>query len=80
MKKIIITIILAVGLGRCLIAQNDGFFVSNYSEYRGTEEWGNLPNLPGSHGFEYDYAAAPVGGGLLLLGGMAILYAKRKKN
>ena len=63
-----------------LSAQNDGFFTTNYDEHRETTEWGNLPTLPGSHGLDYDYEAAPLGSGLMLLGGMALLYARRKKE
>ena len=85
MKKHIMTIIFAIGLGMSLSAQNDGFFSSgSYSEYRSNQEiWGqDMPVLPGQHGVNYDFAAeqAPVGSGLLLLGGLAIFYAKRKKS
>ena len=85
MKKTIMTIIFAVAFGMNLSAQNDGFFSSgSYSEYRSNQEiWGqDMPVLPGQHGVNYDFAAeqAPVGSGLLLLGGMAIFYAKRKKS
>ena len=82
MKKLIITTIFAFFLGMTLSAQNDSFFTYSHSEeYRGgSDEWGTLPTLPGSHGFEYDYNAAPLGSGLLLLGGMALLYVRRKKN
>lgn len=81
MKKYIITIIFALGFGMGLNAQSDGFFTSNYNEHRsGSDEWGTLPTLPSSHGYGLDSNAAPLGSGLLLLGGMAFLYAKRKKN
>ena len=82
MKKIILAIALFAAVSAN--AQNDGFFNSNYSEYRDrTEEWGQtMPGLPGQHGVIYDFSAepsAPLGSGLLLLGGMAVLYARRKK-
>ena len=82
MRKYIITIIFALGLGMSLNAQSDGFFMSNYSEYREMEEWGNLPNLPGSHGYINDYSCveqeAPLGSGLLILGALALGYRKLK--
>lgn len=86
MKKLIMIIIFAVGLGMNLRAQNDGFFShEKYSEYRGDEQdiWGqDIPVLPGQHGVNYDFAAesAPVGSGLLLLGGLALAYGIRRKN
>ena len=82
MRKYITTIIFALGLGMSLNAQSDGFFMSNYSEYREMEEWGNLPNLPGSHGYINDYSCveqeAPLGSGLLILGALALGYRKLK--
>ena len=83
MKKYIITLIIAIGFGMNLSAQSDGFFFnSNYSEYREeNNEWGTMPLLPNEHGTQYDFAAeAPLGSGLLLLGGMALAYGIRKKN
>ena len=83
MKKYIITLIIAIGFGLNLSAQSDGFFFnSNYSEYREeNNEWGTMPLLPNEHGTQYDFAAeAPLGSGLLLLGGMALAYGIRKKN
>ena len=78
MRKYIITIIFTLGLGMNLNAQSDGFFTSSYSEYREMEEWGNLPNLPGSHGYIDDYSCAeqdvPLGSGLLILGALALGY------
>ena len=83
MKKYIITLIIAIGFGVNLSAQSDGFFFnSNYSEYREeNNEWGTMPLLPNQHGTQYDFAAeAPLGSGLLLLGGLALAYGIRKKN
>lgn len=57
----------------------DGFFSSGYREYREDTDWGAMPMLPGSHGYNYDYAA-PLGSGLLLLAGMGLAYGIRKKN
>ena len=84
MKKLITTTIFALFLGMSLSAQNDGFFTySNADDYRGgSDEWGTLPTLPASHGFGMDHNAepAPLGSGILLLGGMALLYARRKQE
>ena len=78
MKKLIITTIFALFLGLNLSAQNDGFFTYSYSEeYRGgSDEWGALPILPASHGLGNDIEAAPLGSGILLLGGMALVWLK----
>ena len=84
MKKIITTIIFAIAFGMNVNAQNDGFFSGgNYTEYRdNTDVWGqNLPSLPGQHGVNYDFAAeAPLGSGLLFLGGLAFAYSIRKRD
>ena len=80
MKKIILAIALFAAVGAN--AQSDGFFTYNIGEGNRTENsWGTMPNLPASHGFGDDYNAnAPLGSGLLLLGGMAVLYASRKRK
>ena len=83
MKKYIITLVFAIGLGMNLSAQGDGFFANgNYSEYREDAGWANgMPLLPNQHGTQSDFAAeAPLGSGLLLLGGLALVYGIRKKN
>ena len=84
MKKLIISIIFALGLGMSLNAQNDGFFTSSYSEYREDNEWGiDMPLLPGSHGYLGDYdciTPVPVGNGVILLAGLGIAYASRRKR
>ena len=81
MKKLIITVIFALFMGMTMSAQSDGFFAySDFDNRGGSDEWGALPMLPASHGFTTDQDAVPLGSGLLLLGGMAILYARRKKN
>ena len=83
MKKLIITTIFALGLCMSLNAQKDSFFTYHNSEdYRGgSSEWGTLPTLPASHGFDFDVnGEAPLGSGLLLLGGLALAYGLRKRN
>ena len=80
MKKIILAIALFAAVSAS--AQSDGFFSYNTidSNRGGSSEWGAIPTLPSTHGLDFDQNAnAPVGSGLLLLGGMAVLYAKRKK-
>ena len=81
MKKKILAIAMFVALGLSANAQSDGFFSGGYSEYR-EDSWAqNMPILPGQHGTEYDFTAeAPLGSGLLLLGGMALAYGMRKKD
>ena len=81
MKKIILAIALFAAVSAN--AQSDSFFkYSNVEEQRTSPSdsgWG-LPALIG-HGYTTDMDAnAPLGSGLLLLGGMAVLYASRKKS
>ena len=82
MKKIILAIALFAAVSAS--AQNDGFFsYKNYNEENRTNnEWGTLPTLPSTHGIDFDQSAGntPLGSGLLLLGGMAVFYARRKKS
>ena len=83
MRKYIITIIFALGLGMSLNAQSDGFFTSSYSDYREDNWSSTMPSLPGFHGGLDDYQStpeAPLGNGLLLLAGLGITYASTKKK
>ena len=84
MKKLITTTIFALIFVLNLSAQSDGFFTYNNIDNNrsGSSDWSIVPSLPSSHGFDFDYCAepAPLGSGLLILGGLAILYAKRKKS
>lgn len=62
----------------------DRFFTtsSNNNKFRSTDDnngWGLMPSLIG-HGLDYDYDAAPLGSGLLLLTGMGIAYGIRRKK
>ena len=85
MKKLIISIIFALWFGMSLNAQNDGFFTSNFSEYREETAWDveQMPLLPGSHGSLGDYDCvnqqAPIGSGLLILTALALLKLKNEK-
>ena len=83
MKKIILAIALFAAVSAN--AQSDGFFASRYTydENRQTPdaEWGTLPAIFG-HDYEIDQNAdpAPVGSGLLVLAGLGLAYAMRKKK
>ena len=80
MKKIILAIALFATVS--VNAQNDSFFKYNNVEEQRTEDdgWRTMPTLIG-HGYTFDIDAnAPLGSGLLLLGGRAVLYARRKKS
>ena len=83
MKKLITTTIFTIAFMMNLNAQGrDGFFTYNKVEELRTENnWSIMPMLPASHGFEYDYdASAPLGSGLLILGGLALAYGMRKRK
>ena len=81
MKKIILAIALFAAVGAN--AQNDGFFTSSYNFEQnrstpGAGYWADEISLPG-HGSTTSQAA-PVGSGLLVLAGLGVAYAMRKKN
>ena len=78
MKKYITLAIFAIGFGMNVNAQGDGFFSSSYNEFRETEDWGTMPAIIG-HGNTADQSA-PLGSGLLVLAGLGVAYAMRKKN
>ena len=87
MKKILLAIALVLMIGLGVNAQRggrDGFFndwedVSNGLDR--TTGIGDLPTLPGSHGWTDD-VTAPLGSGLLVLTalGGAYMIARRKKE
>ena len=79
MKKIILAIALFATVSAN--AQNDGFFTSNYNYEQNREvsgAWGVMPAMVG-HG-ETTNQSAPLGSGLLVLAGLGVAYAMRKKN
>lgn len=83
MKKYIITLVIALGFGMNLYAQNDGFFKSSYTEFREDNIWGEMPELPNQYGVYGDYDAiepAPIGSGLLLLSGFGLYYLSRRRK
>ena len=84
MKKLITTTIFALIFGLNLSAQSDGFFTYNNIDNNrsGSSDWSTIPSLPSSHGFDFDHnaAPAPLGSGLLILGGLALAYGIRKNS
>ena len=83
MKKIILAIALFAAVSAN--AQNDGFFTSNYNyeqnrQITGTGAWTGVV-MPAMvvHG-ETENQSAPLGSGLLVLAGLGVAYAMRKKN
>ena len=83
MKKLIISIIFALGFGMSLNAQNDGFFTASYDEYREDNWSSQMPSLPGFHGGLDDYNStpdAPLGSGLFILSALACLWMKSNEN
>ena len=79
MRKYIITIIFALGLGMSLNAQSDGFFTYNNVDDKRTE-WGLEPALPYAHGLDGHQSSAPLGSGLLILGALALGYFRFKSE
>ena len=77
MKKIILAIALFAAVSAN--AQNDGFFTSNYNQNRAGEDWADAVGLPSAHGLD-ESQTAPLGSGLLVLAGLGVAYAMRKKN
>lgn len=83
MKKLTIIITIFLALGFELNAQKtDGFFTTNYIEYREENvEWGDMPLLPNEHGTNLDYQAykdVPTGSGLAILAALGLAYGIRK--
>ncbi len=85
MKKLLIILSLVTTMCLSVNAQNssDGFFSTstpsaNYRDGAATEG-GLFPVAPTQNTFS-DQSAAPVGSGLLLLAGMGLAYAMRRKQ
>ena len=82
MKKYITTIIFALGFGISLNAQSDGFF--SYRDNGVTNRsasWSVEAALPTSHGLtDHQSSEAPLGSGILLLAGLGLGYALRKRK
>lgn len=67
---------MVVALSFNLNAQSDAFF--SYQDFDNREDMGLVPGMPPRGEFG-DYSA-PIGSGLILLAGMGIAYALRKKE
>lgn len=95
MKKILITISIIAALCMSADAQGftDGFFTSNYDNYenvnREVQAMSDImplfPERIGENGTPWnqdadDPNAAPLGAGVLLLAGMGVAYAMKKRN
>lgn len=82
MKKILLTILVAVTIVLTANAQSyDGFFSTGSegnNRQGSTVEWGALPTVPNTG--TYSNQNAPLGSGLLLLTGMGVAYALRRKK
>ena len=80
MKKIILAIALFAAVSAN--AQNDGFFTSNYNYEQNrasTGAWDGVMPAMITHGRTTNQSA-PLGSGLLVLAGLGVAYAMRKKN
>lgn len=83
MKKLIITIIIALGFGMSLNAQKDSFFTYNNINQRNDATWvdsNDVPIVPLSHGDSTDQSSVSVGNALLLLTGFALTYCVKKRE
>ena len=80
MKKVLVTISLVLTLGLGASAQSDAFF--SYSDVndqnRQSYDLGDMPALP-MRGQNTDQSA-PIGSGLLILAGLGVAYAARRKE
>ena len=77
MKKLIISIIFALGFGMSLNAQSDGFFAYNNMDEKRNGTMGELPALPSAHGLNGN-SNAPLGSGVLILTALALLKLKNE--
>ena len=87
-KKLALAITIIALASNISLAQNyrmdtgsDGFFTTEGNGNRtnsGNGDWGLMPTLVG-HGYTTNQAA-PLGSGLLILGGMALGYGIRKRK
>lgn len=82
MRKCILTIVLVFAVCMNIMAQSDGFFTSNYTEYRENIWTSPMPLLPDHHGSLEDFKAeeVPAGCGLAVLSLLGLLYGRRKSK
>lgn len=78
-KRIFFTVAIISVFSLQAFAQSDGFF----NEWKGFDNreiiGGDMPNLPGVHGVDYDQDA-PLGAGLLILTALGAGYAAVKRK
>ena len=80
MKKFLVTLSIVMALGFSANAQSDGFFSYSTGDENRTD-LGTMPTLPGRNLTENQNAdPTPVGSGLLILAGLGVAYAARRKN
>lgn len=87
MKKIIITLSFVVAMMLNVTAQEsgvysyDGFFSSTESSgNRGLGSTSSTPSMPGMNVFGDQDGDVPVGSGLLILAGLGLAYAARRRD
>ena len=87
MKKIIITLSFVVAMMLNVTAQEsgvysyDGFFsAQESSEKRDSENIFSTPSMPGMNVFGDQDGDVPVGSGLLILAGLGVAYAVRRRD
>ena len=80
MKKVLVTLSLILTLGLGASAQSDAFFSYNdvNDQNRQSYSLGDMPALP-MRGQNTDQNA-PIGSGLLILAGLGVAYAARRKE
>lgn len=88
MKKILFTILIVAAISMNSNAQysffggSDGFFTSNETENLYRDIDGVMPLIPqtGYYADQNAFEEVPTGSGLLILGGLGIAYALKKKR
>lgn len=89
MKKFLVTlsIVMTLGFGanaqmQSVISSSDGFFSSNTTTEENREgETGLFPTLPGRNlTGDQDASPTPIGSGLLILAGLGVAYAARRRE
>lgn len=78
-KRIFLTVAMMAMVSLQAFAQRDGFF-NDWKDFDNREIMdGDMPNLPGVHGVDYDQDA-PLGTGLLILTALGAGYAVTKRR
>lgn len=78
-KRIFLTVAIITVFSLQAFAQRDGFF-NEWKDFDNREIMdGDMPNLPGVHGVDYDQDA-PLGTGLLVMTALGAGYAVAKRR